>query len=73
MSLVLGCDFKLHNEDCANQCKSKYPNEQEADSCQVGCTLGDSNSEKKNSENPIIAVDPVPVRRFSMRKENDFY
>lgn len=54
-----GCDFKLHHEDCAKQCKSKYSDEQEADSCQVGCSLGQTNV-VVTPDKPILAVDPVP-------------
>ncbi|CAF0759769.1 unnamed protein product [Rotaria sp. Silwood1] len=51
-----GCDFKLHNEDCATQCKSNSKEEEMQACCQVGCTLSRPVDENK----PIVAVDPVP-------------
>jgi hypothetical protein len=53
-----GCDFKLHNEDCANQCKSFSTGEQIQASCQVGCTLSRPSTEG-TVDQPFIAVDPV--------------
>jgi len=55
-----GCDFKLHNEDCANQCKTLETTDEHIQaSCQVGCTLSHPNV-AIDPQKPIIAVDPVP-------------
>jgi len=48
-----GCDFRLHNEDCATQCLAYSTDIQVQNSCQVGCTL--SQPQKQN-----VVVDPVP-------------
>jgi hypothetical protein len=50
-----GCDYKFHNEPCAQKCKLLSTDEQIQASCQVGCTLSHTEPEK-----PIIAIDPVP-------------
>ncbi|CAF3870163.1 unnamed protein product [Rotaria sordida] len=52
-----GCNFKLHNENCADQCKSVSADEETRASCQVGCTLSRPMDEVK----PVLAVDPVPI------------
>ncbi|UJR35535.1 hypothetical protein I4U23_028289 [Adineta vaga] len=54
-----GCDLKLLNEDCANQCKLYSKEEQVQASCQVGCTLSRPFNEV-NVDKPILAIDPVP-------------
>jgi len=54
-----GCDFKLHNEDCATQCISYSTDAQTQNCCQVGCTLSQPSSGPIQSEKPAIAVDPV--------------
>ncbi|CAM4891744.1 unnamed protein product [Rotaria socialis] len=53
-----GCDFKLHNENCASKCKSFPEDSGLIASCEVGCTLGGSRDETISSK-PIIDVDPI--------------
>jgi hypothetical protein len=53
-----GCDFKLHNEDCATQCKSVSSDDHICASCQVGCTLSRPTVEI-TPEKPVIAIDPI--------------
>jgi len=53
-----GCDYKLLNEDCANQCNSLSQDRQVQASCQVGCTLSRPDTEG-TVEQPVPAIDPV--------------
>jgi len=55
-----GCDFKLHNENCATQCLSHSTDEQIQSSCQVGCTL---NNPATDGAVPEKSVDPVPTNK----------
>ncbi|CAF2392494.1 unnamed protein product [Rotaria sp. Silwood2] len=59
-----GCDFKLHNEDCASQCKAFSKDEEIQACCQVGCTLSHPAIEKK----PTIVVDPVPQANVELER-----
>jgi len=55
-----GCDFKLHNENCATQCLSFSKDEQQQSSCQVGCTLNRPVTDEAPVEKP---VDSVPTNK----------
>lgn len=59
---ILGCDFKLHNEDCAAQCTKLSTDESVQNSCQVGCTLSRPTIDEPVYNPPILAVDPTEVR-----------
>jgi hypothetical protein len=60
-----GCDFKLHNEQCATKCISRSTDVQIQNSCQVGCTLSRLETGESVQEKPVIAVDPVPEDKES--------
>jgi hypothetical protein len=53
-----GCDYKLQNEPCADQCTKLSSDPQIQNSCQVGCTLGDStdNKDKIEQSDPVSEV-----------------
>ncbi len=40
-SFIVGCDFKLQNENCADQCKLLSIDEQIEASCIVGCSMNE--------------------------------
>jgi hypothetical protein len=55
-----GCDFKLHNENCAIKCLSISTDEKLQSSCQVGCTL---NHPATDEAVPAKPVDSVPANK----------
>lgn len=59
-----GCDFKLHNEGCEDQCKSVSDDKEIQESCQKGCELNDPLVDDILNS-PDIAVDPIPTDKTS--------
>lgn len=55
-----GCDFRLHNEDCATQCIAYTTDPQTQSSCQVGCTLSQPIGNTVQGQKPNILIDPIP-------------
>lgn len=55
-----GCDFRLHNEDCATQCIAYSTDVQIQNSCQIGCTLSQTASNGVPAKEPSVLVDPIP-------------
>jgi len=52
-----GCNFRLHQGNCAKQCLTGYSDATLQSSCQVGCTI---NSDGTGIQKPIAAIDPAP-------------
>jgi len=53
-----GCDYKLHNENCADQCKILSVEEQTQASCLVGCSMTQAQSVEQPQSITVIRIRP---------------
>jgi len=67
-----GCDYKLHNEDCAGQCKELSSDLQIQASCVVGCSMSHTEIEKpiEDEHRPSMILIHIHQRPFQDEPES---